>query len=227
MTGIYSDKNFDWKKQQSPILSHVQLQGITCVYPTSNLTAHQTSSEGWHFSSSLFGLSTSLPSTLNLGMLGSWHPSLKLLHIFLYLLIIPLHHVENPFSPFLCHFSQVIPSVSPSPGVWHCCTTSHSSITDFVKLKHSSVPPFGKEIYFDYGTHARYDETCMETLSAFLSIRTLFLFVCISSFISVFISSLITTFCLLMTRFYSLLDKFSNWFLVFKTLMVSLFFRFN
>ena len=144
MTGIYSENNFDWKKQQSPILSHVQLQGITFVYQTSNLTAHQTSSEGWHFSSSLFGLSTSLPSTLNLGMLGSWHPSLKLLHIFLYLLIIPLHHVENPFSPFLCHFSQVVPSVSPSPGVWHCCTTSHSSITDFVKLKHSSVPPFGK-----------------------------------------------------------------------------------
>ena len=89
------------------------------------------------------------------------------------------------------------------------------------------MPPFGKEIYFDYATRARYNETCMETLSAFLSIRTLFLFVCISSFISVFISSLITTFCLLMTRFYSLLDKFSNLFLVFKTLMVSLFFRFN
>ena len=75
--------------------------------------------------------------------------SLNLLHLFLFLLIIPLHYVMHPFLPFMCHFSQVIPSVSPSSWLWHCCTTSHSSMTVFVKPKHSSVPPFGKSTYFD------------------------------------------------------------------------------
>ena len=73
--------------------------------------------------------------------------------------------------------------------------------------------------YFDSETRACYDDTCMETLATLFSIHMILLLVCVSYFIA--------TFCIFIARFSYLLSTLSNWFSVFKTLMVSLFFRFK
>ena len=61
---------------------------------------------------------------------------------------------------------------------------------------------FWQDTDFDSATLACSDETCMYTLPDILSIRTLFLLVCISSSIEVCIFSFIATFYIFMVRFY-------------------------